>query len=231
VKNIKHIVLRSILALVVTFVTISLLLVLPFKWLNPPVSALMIDRWLASEYELNTTRRWLSWGVMPKEVALAVVTAEDQRFPLHSGIDLNEIFNAISAATKGKKLRGASTISQQVAKNMFLWNGRSWLRKGLEIWFTALIEVAWGKQRILEVYLNIAEWGPGIFGVEQASRFYFGINPDQLSPKRVALLASVLPNPHRYNPAYPSDYIQRRAEWNIQQQKQLGGVSWLTKLD
>jgi monofunctional biosynthetic peptidoglycan transglycosylase len=231
VKNIKHIVLRSILALVVTFVTISLLLVLPFKWLNPPVSALMIDRWLASEYELNTTRRWLSWGVMPKEVALAVVTAEDQRFPLHSGIDFNEVFNAISAATKGKKLRGASTISQQVAKNMFLWNGRSWLRKGLEIWFTALIEVAWGKQRILEVYLNIAEWGPGIFGVEQASRFYFGINPDQLSPKRVALLASVLPNPHRYNPAYPSDYIQRRAEWNLQQQKQLGGVSWLAKLD
>jgi monofunctional biosynthetic peptidoglycan transglycosylase len=178
VKNIKRIVLRSILALVVTFVTISLLLVLPFKWLNPPISALMIDRWLASEYELNTTRRWLSWGVMPKEVALAVVTAEDQRFPLHSGIDFNEVFNAISAATKGKKLRGASTISQQVAKNMFLWNGRSWLRKGLEIWFTALIEVAWGKQRILEVYLNIAEWGPGIFGVEQASRFYFGINPD-----------------------------------------------------
>jgi monofunctional biosynthetic peptidoglycan transglycosylase len=231
VKNIKRIVLRSILALVVTFVTISLLLVLPFKWLNPPVSALMIDRWLAAEYELNTTHRWLSWGLMPKEVALAVVTAEDQRFPLHSGIDLNEVFNAISAATKGKKLRGASTISQQVAKNMFLWNGRSWLRKGLELWFTALIEVVWGKQRILEVYLNIAEWGPGIFGVEQASRFYFGIKPDQLSPKRVALLASVLPNPHRYNPAYPSDYIQRRAEWNLQQQKQLGGVSWLTKLD
>lgn len=158
------------------------------------------------------------------------MAAEDQRFPLHQGFDISAIKQALSERDRRGQLRGASTISQQVAKNLYLWTGRSWFRKGLEVWFTFLIELTWGKQRILEVYLNIAEWGPGVFGLEAASQHHFRRSANQLSQYQAALLASSLPSPLRFDPARPDEHLSRRANWNIEQQRRLGGAQWLTPL-
>ena len=191
----------------------------------------MVDRWLDAPSDYQTKQNWLSWQNIPKQAAMAVVTSEDQRFPNHTGMDFTEIKHALNAKWQGKKLRGASTISQQVARNVYLWTGRSWFRKGLEVWFTLLIELLWGKQRILEVYLNIAEWGTGIFGMQAASLHHFSKPLQQLSPMQMALLASVLPNPIKFNPAQPSEYIVSKAKWNLAQQQKLGGVTWIRQLD
>ena len=192
----------------------------------------MADRWLsASNDGYKLKKMWLNWNQIPKQAALAVVASEDQLFPLHRGFDINSIISSIHDADKGGKLRGASTISQQVARNLYLWTGRSWLRKGLEVWFTLLIEVTWSKQRILEVYLNIAEWGRGVFGLEAASRYHFTKPAAQLTAFESALLASTLPSPLRYNPARPAEHLRDRAIWNLQQQKRLGGTQWLRQLE
>ena len=189
----------------------------------------MLERWLThDDYSIQQT--WLSWDEMPKKAALAVITSEDQRFPLHQGFDVDAIMKALNEAEEGGRLRGASTISQQVAKNMFLWTGRSWLRKGLEVWFTSLIEVTWGKQRILEVYMNIAEWGPGVFGIEAASQYHFGKRASQLTDMQAALLASTLPSPLKYDPARPAQHLIDRARWNLAQQRKLGGTNWLAPI-
>ncbi len=152
---------------------------------------------------------------------LAVVAAEDQRFPLHRGFDLVEIKNALAERDGTGRLRGASTISQQVAKNLFLWSGRSWVRKGLEVYITALIELTWPKRRILEVYLNIAQFGDRIFGVGAASERFFLKPPSALTPREAALLAAVLPNPVRMRVDRPSAYVRKRAAWINQQASQL----------
>lgn len=212
-------------------VVLSLLVVVPFRWLNPPFTMVMADRWLGSNDDYALQHVWLTWDELPKQAALAVVTSEDQRFPLHQGFDLDAIMKAVKEADKDGHLRGASTISQQVAKNMYLWTGRSWLRKGLEVWFTLLIELTWGKQRILEVYLNIAEWGNGVFGLEAASRYHFNKPASQLTPMQSALLASSLPSPLNYDPAKPPEHLIDRARWNLQQQGKLGGSQWLSPLD
>ncbi len=190
----------------------------------------MADRWLESSDDFYLHQEWLSWDELPKQAALAIVTSEDQRFPLHQGFDIEAIIKAVKQANKSGQLRGASTISQQVAKNMYLWTGRSWLRKGLEVWFTLLIELTWGKQRILEVYMNIAEWGNGVFGLEAASRYHFNKPASQLSPMQSALLASTLPSPLKYDPARPAQHLVDRARWNLEQQRKLGGVSWLSPI-
>lgn len=222
---------KPLLFVVVSFVLISILVVLPFRWVNPPLTMVMIDRWWQAPAGYQTKQNWLSWQDIPPQAAMSVVTSEDQRFPHHNGFDLTEIKNALKAKWQGKKLRGASTISQQVARNVYLWTGRSWFRKSLEVWFTGLIELLWGKQRILEIYLNIAEWGDGIFGIEAASLHYFAKPLHTLTPMQMALLASVLPNPIRYNPANPTRYIHSKAEWNIWQQRKLGGVNWIRTID
>lgn len=231
-KKLKQLLLKLVLVLLTGFVLISLLMVVPFRWLNPPVTMVMAERWFHSEnphYRLR--QQWLDWKHIPKQTALAVVTSEDQRFPLHNGFDVDAIFNVLSHAENLTELRGASTISQQVAKNMYLWTGRSWLRKGLEVWFTLVIELVWNKQRILEVYLNIAEWGEGVFGVEAASRYHFAKPAAQLTPLQAALLASCLPSPLNYDPVRPSPQLLQRAKWNLQQQKKLGGIQWLAILN
>lgn len=211
-------------------VVLSLLVVVPFRWLNPPFTMVMADRWLGSDDDYTLQQVWLTWDDLPKQAALAVVTSEDQRFPLHQGFDVDAIMKAVKEANKDGHLRGASTISQQVAKNMYLWTGRSWLRKGLEVWFTLLIELTWGKQRILEVYMNIAEWGNGVFGIEAASRYHFNKPASQLTPTQSALLASSLPSPLNYDPARPAQHLIDRARWNLQQQGKLGGSQWLSPL-
>ena len=149
----------------------------------------------------------------------AAIAAEDQRFHQHSGFDLDAILSALEDHLDGNKLRGASTISQQVAKNLFLSPARNFWRKGVEIWFTLLIEIFWDKQRILETYLNIAELGNHIFGIEAASRFYFGISAKQLSAKQAALFAATLPNPKKFRSDKPSTYLRKRQNWILQQMK------------
>jgi monofunctional biosynthetic peptidoglycan transglycosylase len=227
VKKFRQLFLKYFLRFVLVFTAFSLLIVVPFRWLNPPVTMVMADRWLSSDDSFELKQRWLSWEKMPKQAALAVVTSEDQLFPEHSGFDFEAIFKVLGSLGSGRQLRGASTISQQVARNVYLWTGRSWVRKGLEVWFTLLIELSWGKQRILEVYMNVAEWGDGVFGLEAASLYHFGKSAKRLSPMQMALLASCLPSPLKYNPARPSPYVYERAVWNLQQQQRLGGVHWL----
>ncbi|AUZ84594.1 monofunctional biosynthetic peptidoglycan transglycosylase [Methylophaga nitratireducenticrescens] len=223
--------LKVLLLTILTFVLLSLLLVLPFRWVNPPITMVMADRWITSNEDFQLRKTWLSWDEMPKHAALAVITSEDQKFPLHSGFDLKAIQQALKERERRGGLRGASTISQQVAKNMYLWTGRSWFRKGLEVWFTLLIELSWSKQRILEIYLNIAEWGPGVFGLEAASQYHFGRSAMKLTPIQAALLASSLPSPIKYHPAKPAQHLYQRAQWNLQQQRKLGGVHWLAPIN
>lgn len=228
-NKIRRFFIKLILYGMLGWLVLSLLIVLPFRWLNPPVSMVMLERWLTHDnYRIQQT--WLNWDQIPKKVALAVITSEDQRFPLHQGFDVDAIMKALNEAEDGGRLRGASTISQQVAKNMFLWTGRSWVRKGLEVWFTFLIELTWGKQRILEVYLNIAEWGKGVFGIEAASEYHFGKHASQLTDMQAALLASTLPSPLKYDPARPARHLIDRARWNLAQQRKLGGTNWLAPI-
>lgn len=222
---------RYFLILAAAWLLLSLLVVLPFKWLNPPITMVIAERWLSSADDLQIQKQWLAWPDIPKHAALAVVASEDQRFPQHIGFDIEAIQQALKEWQRHGELRGASTISQQVARNMYLWTGRSWLRKGIEVWFTLLIELTWSKQRILEIYLNIAEWGPGVFGLQAASEYHFGKAASQLSPMQAALLASSLPSPLRYDPARPASHLYQRAVWNLQQQRRLGGPQWLADLN
>ncbi|MCL4148311.1 UNVERIFIED_CONTAM: hypothetical protein GTU68_008639 [Idotea baltica] len=207
-------------------------MVVPFRWINPPITMVMAERWIdAKDADFKLTQHWLSWDKMPKQAALSVVTSEDQLFPLHSGFDFDAIWGVLTSSKESGKLRGASTISQQVARNVYLWTGRSWVRKGLEVWFTLLIELTWSKQRILEVYLNVAEWGKGVFGIEAASLYHFGQSATRLTPMQSALLASSLPSPLKYHPAKPAQHLSARALWNLDQQASLGGVRWLLPLE
>jgi len=232
VKKIRHPIIRYFLLFMLAFIVLSIVVVVPFRWFNPPVTMVMMDRWVYSDNDdFKLKQLWLSWDDIPKRAALSVVTSEDQLFPFHPGFDVNSIIKSLRDLGDGGQLRGASTISQQVARNVYLWTGRSWIRKGLEAWFTMLIELTWGKQRILEVYLNVAEWGEGVFGIEAASRHHFGKSAWQLSPMQTALLASSLPSPLRYDLARPDQYLRERASWNLKQQKRLGGTHWLEQLN
>ncbi|MDQ2694869.1 MAG: monofunctional biosynthetic peptidoglycan transglycosylase [Pseudomonadota bacterium] len=225
--------LRLLLWGVAGFAGLSVLLVLVLRWLPPPASSLMVQRHataLAAGGEAAIHYRWTPLADIAPAMALAAVAAEDQKFSRHRGFDLQAIHEALKHNAQGRRLRGASTITQQVAKNLFLWPGRSYLRKGLEAWFTLLIEALWPKQRILEVYLNIVELGGRLFGVEAASRRYFGKPASQLTRAEAALLAAVLPNPHRYRADAPSAYVRRRQDWILTQMRQLGGSAYLETL-
>jgi len=207
--------------------------VLALRWMPPPTSAFMFRRSVASLVGGHGTPiryRWVDWPAISPHVRLAVVAAEDQKFPYHWGFDFASISGAIEHQRPRRRLRGASTITQQVAKNLFLWPGRSYVRKGLEAYFTALLELFWPKQRILEMYLNIAEFGDGIYGVHAASRTFFGRQPSQLTRSEAALLAAVLPNPRRLRATAPSPYVLERAEWIEAQMEQLNGPAYLRAL-
>jgi monofunctional biosynthetic peptidoglycan transglycosylase len=206
----------------------TLLLILVLRWAPVPFSAFMVGHFVSGE---KVEYDWVPLARISPAMPIAVVAAEDQRFPDHWGFDFEAIADAMEHNGKNKKLRGASTISQQVAKNLFLWPGRSWLRKGLEAGFTVVIELCWPKRRILEVYLNIAQFGPSTFGVGAASNRYFNRSPDQLTGHQAALLAAVLPNPGRYKVAPPSAYVGQRAADIQQQVRRLGGPSYLNRLE
>lgn len=210
---------------------LSLLPVLILRFVPAPTSAVIIEQhlshWLDRSAAPVQPRHWVPLRQVSPQLALALVAAEDQRFPFHHGFDFGSIDKALQAADDGRRLRGASTISQQTAKNLFLWNGRSYLRKGLEAWFTVLLETFWPKQRILEVYMNIAQFGDGIYGVEAACRQFYHQSPATLDAAQAARLAAVLPNPVRFRVDHPSAYVQQRVGWIEQQMRQLGGPGYL----
>jgi monofunctional biosynthetic peptidoglycan transglycosylase len=200
---------------------------LVLRWAPPPTSAFMLQ---SNARRSSADYHWVSWEKMSRHLPIAVVDAEDQKFPTHWGFDLVAISKALDENKRRLRPRGASTISQQVAKNLFLWPGRSYIRKGVEAYFTVIIELMWSKRRILEVYLNIAQFGPGIFGVEAASRAYFAKPASRLRESEAALLAAVLPNPIKLKAAAPSDYVRQRVLQIEDQMDQLGGPGYLSKL-
>lgn len=218
---------RIAAGLVLAWLLLSLLPVVPLRWLDPPTSSFMLQARLDGA---TVHHQWVDYAAIAPDMALAVIAAEDQRFPHHHGFDFTEIRRAVAAYRDGARLRGASTLSQQVAKNLYLWPTSSWPRKALEAWFTLLIELSWPKQRILEVYLNIAQFGGTIFGVEAASRQYFGRPASALSPEQAALLAAVLPAPGAYRVEAPGERLLARQRWILQQMRQLGGPSYLRNL-
>ena len=214
---------------------LSVLLALALRWIDPPTSAFMLEAraqaMAAGDRTYRTDYDWVNLEHISPHAAIAVVASEDQQFPFHSGFDLNSIRESVRASERGKKLRGASTISQQVAKNLFLWNGHSFLRKGIEAWMTILIEALWPKERILEMYLNIAEFGKGVYGVEAASRRFYHKPAARLSSAEAALLAAVLPNPIKMHADRPSAYVLMRREQILEQMRALGGASYLQALE
>ncbi|WP_435867752.1 monofunctional biosynthetic peptidoglycan transglycosylase [Halomonas salifodinae] len=224
---------RLLLLALLGFVAVSVLLVLLFRVVPVFGSMVMVERkvqsWIARE-PIRIEQQWRRWDQLSDHAKLAVIAAEDQRFPVHRGFDLVELRRAWEASRNGARLRGASTLSQQTAKNLFLWSGRSWARKALEAWFTLLIEALWPKERILEVYLNIAEWDTGVFGLEAAAQHYFGVSAAQLNPHQASLLAAILPNPRARDAARPSPQVAQRAAWIRQQMRNLGGTAYLERL-
>jgi len=226
--------LRGLLYLLLTWIVLSVTLVLALRWLDPPTSAFMlrerVGAWVNGS-NLVLRHRWVDWSQIAAPMKVAVIASEDQAFPEHNGFDFQQINKALEQRERGRRSRGASTISQQVAKNLFLWPGRSWLRKALEACYTVLIESLWPKQRILEVYLNIAEFGTGTFGVGAASETFFRKPAARLNTYDAALLATVLPSPKRMRVNAPSRYMKLRQRQIVSQMSSIGGGSLLEKLE
>lgn len=200
----------------------SIAIVILYKYIPIPVTPLMLERRISEGSPINY--RWTPIDKITTDLPLAVVASEDNLFTSHNGFDFEQIRIAQEEARKGKRLRGASTISQQTAKNVFLWNGRSWVRKGLEAYFTLLIEAIWGKERIMEVYLNCIEMGNGIYGAAAVADEHFGTTPDKLTRAQCALIAATLPNPRKYSSKRPSKYMLRRQKAILKNMKNIGRV-------
>ena len=203
-----------------------------FSVMPVPFSAVMVERqlsaWLSGDFGYVAHSDWVSMDEISPWMGLAVIAAEDQKFPEHWGFDVSAIEKALAHNERNEiRIRGASTLSQQTAKNLFLWDGRSWVRKGLEAGLTLGMETVWSKKRILTVYLNIAEFGDGVFGVEAAAQRYFHKPASRLSLSEAALLAAVLPNPLRFKANAPSGYVRSRQAWIMRQMRQLGGESFM----
>jgi monofunctional biosynthetic peptidoglycan transglycosylase len=221
--------------LVVAGIAASVVAVASLRWINPPVTAFMAEAqaaaWSSRDANYVYRHSWVDLDRISPNLPLAVVASEDQKFPEHWGFDVSAIEKAYALNQHSHRVRGASTISQQVAKNLFLWSGRSYFRKGLEAYFTVLIEALWPKRRILEVYLNIAEFGYGTYGAEAAAQRFFHKPASRLSRDDAAVLAAVLPNPERYSAAAPSRYVQQRRDWILGQMQALGGPEMLEEID
>lgn len=208
--------------------------ILLFSVAPVPFSAVMAERqlgvWLSGDFDYVAHSDWVSTDDISPWMGLAVIAAEDQKFPEHWGFDVGAIEQVLAHnGRRERRIRGASTLSQQTAKNLFLWDGRSWIRKGLEAGLTLGIEAVWSKRRILTVYLNIAEFGDGTFGVEAASQRYFHKPASRLTMSEAALLAAVLPNPIQYRAGAPDRYVRNRQAWIMRQMNQLGGEEFMTR--
>jgi monofunctional biosynthetic peptidoglycan transglycosylase len=228
--RVRRWVLRTVLAIVGLWAAG----IIAFSFLPVPFSAVMVERqfsaWLTGDFGYVAHSDWVSMDEISPWMPLAVIAAEDQKFPDHWGFDMASIEKAISHNERNEnRVRGASTLSQQTAKNLFLWDGRSWVRKGFEAGITLGMETVWTKRRILTVYLNIAEFGEGTFGVEAAAQRYFNKPASRLSASEAAMLAAVLPNPIRFKANAPSGYVRQRQQWILRQMRQLGGESFLAQ--
>ncbi len=206
---------------------VPIVLVFLFKFVNPPFWGWEISRALfpPESYPKNSQHQWVPLSEISSSVPLAVVASEDQRFPQHWGIDVNALASVIKSSGQDGPERGASTITQQTAKNVFLFPSRTYIRKAYELYIALLLELIWGKERIMEVYLNVVEFGPGIYGVQAASKHYFGVSAHQLTRYQAAQLAVVLPNPYKIQPVPMTDYVQKRVDWVLRQMRNLGQIS------
>lgn len=209
----------------------SILLTLAYRWVNPPLTWLMVDRYIdGKQTKLKPIEhKWVSIDSISPNMIQAVVAAEDNLFLSHWGFDYKSIKKARDEQKKGRRVRGASTISMQVSKNVFLWHGRTWTRKGLEAGFTILIEALWTKERIMEVYLNIAEFGPSVYGIEAASQKYFKKSAKNLTRNQSALLATVLPSPLKRNPNAPTQYMLNYQQRVLKNMRNIGQVNFSNK--
>jgi monofunctional biosynthetic peptidoglycan transglycosylase len=216
VKKVFRWLLRALLFLFIFSIVLTLL----YRFVPVPLTPLMVQRYFELE-DGKIDKEWKSLDEISPNLPLAVITAEDQKFEDHLGFDLEAIEKAVkyNEKHKGKKVKGASTISQQTAKNVFLWPGRSWIRKGLEVYFTFLIELCWSKERIMEVYLNVIEMGPGVYGAEAAANYYFHKPAAKLSRSESAAIAAILPNPLRWSASKPTRYIERKKSWILRHMK------------
>ncbi|RPE80958.1 monofunctional biosynthetic peptidoglycan transglycosylase [Vulcaniibacterium tengchongense] len=213
----------------------SVLQVAVLRFVDPPFSAFMLARqleaWGEGDWRFRLAYDWRDLDRISPQLPVALVAAEDQNFAEHFGFDLEAIEKARRANERGRKLRGGSTISQQTAKNLFLWSGRSWVRKGIEAWYTLLIEALWPKRRIIEVYANVAEFGDGVYGAQAAARTYFRKDAARLSAAEAARMAAVLPSPRRYSIARPGPYVQRRTRAIQRQMRYIGGSAYLERIE
>ena len=212
---------RIFLKVVLWFFILSIVTTILFRFIPPPITPLMIARVLEQKIDGQPAKLVKDWQALENispSLPLAVITSEDQNFEEHFGFDLQAIEKAqeYNERHKGKKVKGASTISQQTAKNVFLWPSRSWIRKGFEVYFTFLIEICWSKERIMEVYLNVIEMGPGIYGAEAAAQYYFHKPAKSLNNSEAASIAAILPNPIRWSASKPSLYIIKKRNWILQ---------------
>lgn len=213
---------KFIFKLILWFIGLTVFWVLLYKFVPVPYTPLMIIRSIEGDKNYQTRHDWVPIEEISPYLQLAVICAEDQTFLSHSGFDREAIEKALEHNEKGKKLRGGSTISQQTAKNAFLWPERSWFRKGMEAYFTLLIETLWSKERILEVYLNSIEMGPGVFGAEAASQYWFKKSAKNLKTENAAAIAAILPSPRRYSANPPGAYVARRTQWIVRQMRYYG---------
>lgn len=226
-KRIQHVRLRLkrwVLGMLLMVCLLPFALVASVKFIDPPVWSWQFQRWIDTpdQYPETVLHQWVDLADISDNMQLAVIASEDQLFPEHDGLDWDSIDKALADRKAGKRTRGASTITQQTVKNLFLWPAKSYVRKGLEAGLAVIMDAMCDKQRILELYLNIVEFGPGIYGVEAASQHFFSRSAKQLTARQAALLASVLPNPYRFNVSAPSDYMQKRVRWIMRQMRQLG---------
>jgi monofunctional glycosyltransferase len=226
---------RALAVTVLLFLVVSVGLVLLLRWVNPRFSAYMaemqISAWMSRDSTYVVRYTWVDLQRISPNLPLAVVASEDQKFPDHWGFDVGAIEKAYALNQHSHRVHGASTISQQVAKNLFLWPGRSYFRKGLEAYFTLLMESCWPKRRILEVYLNVAEFGYGTYGAEAAAQRFFHVSAARLTRSDAATLAAVLPNPQRWSAAAPPRNVLERREWILGQMQVLGGTDMLNEID
>ena len=223
----------AILTVVLFGLCVPIVLVLPLRWIPPPTTAFMLRHRfvVGGNIDSSSRYRWTDWDHISPHVAVAVIAAEDQKFLDHHGFDVESIQDALANAKRGRRLRGASTISQQVSKNLLLWPSRSVVRKGLEAYVTVFVELLWTKRRILEIYLNVAEFGDGIFGIAAASECFFNTVPARIEVDDAALLAAVLPNPMIFRVDQPSAYVRERQSWIRRQMTQGGEVALLAALE
>ncbi len=216
---------RFLLKTILWFITLSILWVLVYKYVPVPYTPLMAIRNMEGDDSFKLKHQWKSIDEISVELQLAVICSEDQNFLLHNGFDVKAIKEAMLENEEGKRLRGGSTISQQTAKNIFLWQGRIWFRKGLEAWFTVMIEMFWTKERILEVYLNSIEMGEGVFGSEAAANYWFNTSARNLNRNQASAIAAILPNPRKYKARPASNFINSRINWIQKQMQNFGRFS------